>query len=117
MIILRRPYVDGTTVHDRLEQLKREVDRIVDEINAAALDTDTREREIVKIIEKGGGGSGEMPAFLRTSEMDFSAWANGTFTETLEDGRVNTYTVEFDESDRPVKITDDDGHVCEVVWE
>lgn len=61
----------------------------------------------------GGGGSCDHP---RTARMNFSAWDSGTFTETLDSGITERYTVAFDAQGRPISITDSTGHVTEVVW-
>ena len=47
--------------------------------------------------EKVGGSTA-------VSDIDFSDFDNGSFTETLESGEVIPHTVEFDESGRPIKI-------------
>ena len=52
----------------------------------------------------------------KTTEMDFSGWDSGGFTETLDGDIVNSYAVTFDGQGRPVKITDGDGHETAVVW-
>lgn len=53
----------------------------------------------------------------KTKSLDFSGWAAGAFSETLDgqDGAVN-YGVEFDSAGRPVKITDGDGHATTIKW-
>ena len=53
----------------------------------------------------------------KTKDLDFSLWGSGTFTETLDGKNTsNLYTVAFDSENRPVKITDKDGHVCTIEW-
>lgn len=52
----------------------------------------------------------------QTTQMDFSAWDSGHFTETVDGGNVNSYMVQFDSQDRPVLIRDAQGHETEVVW-
>lgn len=54
----------------------------------------------------------------RTVKLDFSNFANGSFTETLEnsDDPTITYNVEFDGSGRPVKLTCSDGHTLDITW-
>lgn len=49
------------------------------------------------------------------TELDFSEWDNGFFSETMDNGDVFNYLVEFDGSNRPVKIYDET-HECTVVW-
>ena len=53
----------------------------------------------------------------KTTEIDFSGWDNGSFSETIDGNRLNSYGVTFDAQDRPVKITDAAGHETVVVWE
>ena len=53
----------------------------------------------------------------KTTEIDFSGWDNGDFSETVDGGRVNAFSVGFDAQGRPVKITDAAGHETAVVWE
>lgn len=54
----------------------------------------------------------------KSTALDFSGWDGGTFTEKV-DGEENaaSYAVEFDESKRPVKITDSSGHATAITWE
>lgn len=51
----------------------------------------------------------------RATEMDFSGWDYGYFSEEL-DGNISCgYLVDFDSQGRPVTIYDD-GHACDIVW-
>lgn len=59
---------------------------------------------------------GEAGLPVGIAALDFSNWKNGSFTETLEDGTVNTYNVGFNEDDEPVSITDADGKTLRVTW-
>lgn len=52
----------------------------------------------------------------QTTQMDFSAWDSGHFSEIIDGGNVNSYMVQFDDQDRPVLIRDAQGHETEVVW-
>lgn len=52
----------------------------------------------------------------KTTVMDFSGWGSGSFSETIDGGATNTYTVNFDGEGRPVKITDGEGHETAVIW-
>ena len=52
----------------------------------------------------------------QTTQMDFSAWDSGHFSEIVDGGNVNSYMVQFDDQDRPVLIRDAQGHETEVVW-
>ena len=53
---------------------------------------------------------------VQTTAIDFSAWSDGSFKETLADGTEITYMVEFDESGQPTKISDGTTE-CAVTWE
>lgn len=54
--------------------------------------------------------------FLKVSELDFSGWATGYFSETLDNDQVNGFLVDFDGSGMPIRITDGVGHETEVIW-
>lgn len=59
----------------------------------------------------------DIKGMRKTRSLDFSGWDAGTFRETV-DG-INTaiaYGVEFDTNGRPVKITDESGHMTEITW-
>ena len=59
----------------------------------------------------------DIKGLRKTRSLDFSGWDAGTFRETV-DG-INTaiaYGVEFDTQGRPVKITDESGHMTEITW-
>lgn len=58
----------------------------------------------------------ELHGLRKTTQMDFSAWDSGYFSETIEGETENQYMVSFDGEGRPVRITDDDGHATEVIW-
>jgi hypothetical protein len=61
-------------------------------------------------------GFTDISGLRRTDRMDFSTWDSGYFTEYVEGGQVNSYSVVFDALDRPVKITDGSGHEMAVAW-
>ena len=46
-----------------------------------------------------------------TTNIDFSNWDNGSFTETLSDGTTVDYAVTFDSDGKPTKIND-----CTITW-
>ena len=52
----------------------------------------------------------------KPTELDFSEWDNGEFTETLDGEIVEGFLVDFDAHGRPIKITDGTGHEMDVVW-
>lgn len=62
--------------------------------------------------ESGGGGTE-----LVTTAIDYSAWDNGVFKETLDSGDTLEYAVEFDTSKRPIEITLPTGETVAVKWE
>lgn len=57
-----------------------------------------------------------MDTYPDTTHIDYSNFDNGTFTETLETGDTLEYTVEFNESSQPNKITAPDGTVTWIEW-
>jgi hypothetical protein len=75
------------------------------------------ERQGIFIGDPAGGGYTDITGLRKTTEIDFSDWDNGSFTETLDGEIVNSYAVEFDSQDRPVLITDGSGHETEIIWE
>lgn len=66
-------------------------------------------------ITLGDDGYVDIHQLRRATEMDFSSWDNGTFTETLDGDILAAYLVDFDAYGRPVKIYDSD-HECDIVW-
>lgn len=52
----------------------------------------------------------------KTTVMDFSGWDNGSFSETIDGGRTNTYSVTLDNDGKPLRIVDGEGHETAVVW-
>lgn len=59
----------------------------------------------------------DIAGLRKTTEIDFSNWDSGSFTETVDGDVTHSFTVDFDAADRPVKITDAAGHETEVIWE
>lgn len=53
----------------------------------------------------------------KPTELDFSDWDNGRFSETLDGGMEATFDIDFDAQDRPIKFTDGDGHETAVIWD
>lgn len=65
----------------------------------------------------GFDGYLDLYGLRRTDSMDFSGWDSGYFSEVIEGQSASTiYTVTFDGSGRPVKITHPDGHECTITW-
>lgn len=58
----------------------------------------------------------DLVGLRKTTEIDFSGWDGGSFTETVDGGITETFAVSFDANGRPVKITDGDGHETAVAW-
>jgi hypothetical protein len=61
----------------------------------------------------------EMPGAIEpdvVTAIDYSTWASGAFSETLDNGAKLTYTVENDTEGRPSKVTRPDGSEVEVAW-
>lgn len=52
----------------------------------------------------------------KTTALDFSNWANGSFSETVDGNITEQYAVTFDTLGRPAAITDGAGHVCAITW-
>ena len=52
----------------------------------------------------------------KPTELDFSGWDTGFFSETLDGGQAGSYLVDFDAQGRPVKFTDANGHETDVIW-
>ena len=52
----------------------------------------------------------------KPTEIDFSGWDNGYFSETLDGNITNGFVVDFDSQDRPHWITDGAGHETVIYW-
>ena len=65
----------------------------------------------------GRTGYTDLYGLRKPTELDFSGWDIGAFTETLDGNQLNVLTITFDANDRPVKFTDASGHETAVVWE
>ena len=68
-------------------------------------------------VKMGSDGYMDLVGSRKTTQLNFSNWNNGTFTEK-RDGLSNTlsYQVAFDNNKRPVKITDPSGHETVITW-
>lgn len=67
----------------------------------------------VSKIDSGGGTAPSVPP----TGVDMSRFeSDGIIEETYADGAVKTTTIEYDSTGNPVKITDGDGNVTELVW-
>lgn len=57
------------------------------------------------------------PEVATPTSIDLSAFdTEGKIVETYGNGTIRTTTMEFDEAGNPIKITDPDGNVTELVW-
>ena len=52
----------------------------------------------------------------KPTELDFSGWDFGFFSETLDGQGADAWTVDFDEDGNPVLFTDSQGHETAVIW-
>ena len=62
------------------------------------------------------GAYTDLMGLRKPTQLDFSDWDGGSFSETLDGGVTHGFHVGFDESGYPVLITDADGHETEVLW-
>ena len=59
----------------------------------------------------------DITGLRKTTGLNFSEWDAGAFYERIDgDDTRYQYTVEFDSDGKPVKITDDSGHMTEIYW-
>lgn len=63
----------------------------------------------------GDDGFVDINKLRRATEMDFSGWDSGFFSETLEGDIGCSYLVDFDNQGRPIRIYDG-YHECDIVW-
>lgn len=52
----------------------------------------------------------------KPTELDFSGWNSGYFSEELDGQQTASWLVDFDSQGRPILFTDGDGHETAVVW-
>ena len=113
------PYVyTGYKGNHELKKVEQEVNKVDAEV--AGLKSDLGETnkslsETNKNLEAFKGSIGSMSS-QRTTALNFSKWSAKEFTETLEGGTVMTYTLTFDSSGRPTKVTASDGHAIDITW-
>jgi len=67
-------------------------------------------------IRMWSAGYMDLYGLRKPTEINFSGWSGGSFTEELDGGQTNGFLVDFDNDGRPVKITDGEGHETDVVW-
>lgn len=71
-------------------------------------------------LHMGKDGYLDLTGLRKTTQLDFSQWDQGRFTETLDGGETVEYAVEFSEEGGetvPVKLTDGAGHSAVITWE
>lgn len=85
---------------------KEQTDLLLQYINSAGNDVS---------IMLGDDGFVDINRLRRATEMDFSGWDSGYFSETLEGDIGCSYLVDFDSQGRPIKIYDG-YHECDIVW-
>ena len=66
-------------------------------------------------IMLGDDGYVDVNKFRRATEMDFSLWEQGYFSEVLDGNISCSYSVDFDGSGRPIRIYDP-YHSCDIIW-
>lgn len=68
-------------------------------------------------LKAGDGGYLDLYGLRRTTALDFSGWEYGSFRENVEGlSETLTYSVDFDEEGRPIRITDDGDNVMTIQW-
>lgn len=97
------PYINLT--RRRIRRVQKEIEDLEDYVE------ETKEEITQEIVP----AAVEM-AFEKVKELDFSGWATGYFSETLDNDQVNGFLVDFDGNGMPVRITDGAGHETEVIW-
>lgn len=113
------PYVyTGYKGNHELKKVEQEVNKVDAEVAGLKGDlgeTNKSLSETNKNLEAFKGSIGSMSS-QRTTALNFSKWSSKEFTETLEGGTVMTYTLTFDSSGRPTKVTASDGHAIDITW-
>lgn len=113
------PYVyTGYKGNHELKKVEQEVNKVDAEVAGLKSDlgdTNKSLSETNKNLEAFKGSIGSMSS-QRTTALNFSKWSSKEFTETLEGGTVMTYTLTFDSSGRPTKVTASDGHAIDITW-
>lgn len=58
----------------------------------------------------------ELVGLRKATALNFSGWDAGSFSETLDGDIWHSFNVTFDAQNRPIKITDAEGHETTVSW-
>ena len=67
-------------------------------------------------LKMNSAGYMDLYGLRKPTELDFSGWDYGYFSEELDGQLSGSWIVDFDGSGRPIKFTDGDGHETAVVW-
>lgn len=67
-------------------------------------------------LKMNSAGYMDLYGLRKPTELDFSGWDYGYFSEELDGGITGSFIVDFDADGKPIKITDGDGHQTVVVW-
>ena len=67
-------------------------------------------------LKMNSAGYMDLYGLRKPTELDFSGWDFGYFSEELDGQLSGSWIVDFDSSGRPIKFTDGDGHETDVVW-
>lgn len=67
-------------------------------------------------LKMNSAGWMDLYGLRKPTELDFSGWDYGYFSEELDGAITGSWIVDFDGDGRPIKFTDGDGHETAVVW-
>ena len=67
-------------------------------------------------LKMNSAGWMDLYGLRKPTELDFSGWQSGYFSEELDGQQTASWLVDFDSQGRPILITDGDGHETAVVW-
>lgn len=67
-------------------------------------------------LKMNSAGYMDLYGLRKPTELNFSGWDYGYFSEELDGQLSGSWIVDFDGSGRPIKFTDGDGHETDVVW-
>ena len=67
-------------------------------------------------LKMNSAGWMDLYGLRKPTELDFSGWDYGYFSEELDGQQTASWLVDFDSQGRPILFTDGDGHETAVVW-
>ncbi len=67
-------------------------------------------------LRMNSAGYMDLYGLRKPTELDFSGWGAGYFSEELDGQQTASWLVDFDSQGRPILFTDGDGHETAVVW-